>query len=109
MKALPPSLNELERPALTVHEDRAGGPNPAPPRARLGSSFRVRLLRTFLPVTFLVVLSGELISAYVRWHPSTNPILPGALQTLIVSLAVTVTVWQLARRMGQPSEQAEAK
>ncbi|MEO8427323.1 MAG: PAS domain S-box protein, partial [Verrucomicrobiota bacterium] len=56
-----------------------------------------------------MVLSGELVSAYVRWLPLTNPLLQGALRLLIVSLVVTVTVWQLAQRMGHPIEQAEAE
>src|SRR5258708_1304190 len=109
MKALPPSSGEVEVPTLTVLENKPEDPNPAPLRARLGPSFRVRLLRTFLPVTFFVVFSGELISGYVRWHPLSNPVLPGALQTLLVSLVVTVTVWRLARTMGRSIEQAESE
>src|SRR5882672_8464197 len=109
MKTMPPSSGEVEVPNLTVHENKTGGPNQAPLRARLGPSVGARLLRTFLAVTFFVVLSGELISYYVGWHPVTRPILQVAFKTLIISLVVTVAVWQLARRMGQSIEQAKAE
>ena len=109
MKVLPPSSGEVEVPNLTVLENKNVGSKQEPLRARLGLSVRSRLLCTLLPVTFFVVLSSQLISVYMRWHPLRNPVLQGALQTLLLLLVVTVTVWQLARRVGKSVEQAEAE
>ena len=60
---------ELERGAGLV---TAGGPQLWPLRMLVGPSARARLLRWFLPITFLVVLLDEVVADTFRWYHSGN-------------------------------------
>lgn len=79
-----------------------------PLRRLVGPSVQARMLRTFLPVTFLVVLSGELVSDFYRSLPNSNPALQNALQTVVSAVLVTLAISRVAGVIGADLDRAEA-
>src|SRR5262249_18841230 len=65
------------------------------------------LLRSFLPITFFVVLFDEILSDFIRWHVGSPHLLLEAVQTLTSASLVTLVVLQVARAAGRRIDTAE--
>lgn len=85
----------------------AAGPDRFPLRTLLGPSVSSRMLRAFLPATFLTVLLGEFLSDVIRRHWFTNPSLVDALQSVAAAVVITFVVLRLARGIGGRLDVAE--
>ena len=80
------------------------GPDRFPLRPLGGPGARARMLRAFLPVAPVVILSDVLL----QFLPVRNPALHGALLALLLAVVVTVAVSNLAHGLGGRMDQAEA-
>lgn len=93
--------------ALGVGLIAATGPHYYPLRALTGRAASAQLLRTFLPVTFLIVLIDECLSHWIRGYATLNPAVRDAFQALISALFVTMVVFIVAKTIGRRQEVAE--
>lgn len=87
----------------------AAGPGYLPVSAFLGGSVRARLLRTFLPITFVVVLLAELFFYYLRLYPLTNQAAHDALQAMLATAVVTLAIFHVARLTGRSLDAVETE
>ena len=87
----------------------AAGRDGFPMTVLTGSSFRARLLRTFLPITFTLALSNELLSDLLRWHTSMNPAMQDSLLTLFSVTVITCVICYFATTIGNALDAAEAE
>jgi signal transduction histidine kinase len=83
------------------------GPGFFPARVLVGPSVTSGLSRLFLPITFLVVLTAELVSDLLRWRMGSPHPLLEALQTLGCAAVVTMIMLQVARAAGRRIDTAE--
>jgi PAS domain S-box-containing protein len=86
----------------------AAGPCYFPMRLFVGQTVSARMMRTFVPVTFIVVLLDELLSDLFRRFGAPNRVLQEALQTLISAIIVSWVVYQVARVIGAALDRANA-
>lgn len=93
--------------ALAVGLIAAAGPAYYPLRALTGRAASAQLLRTFLPVTFLIVMIDECLSHWVRGYSTLNPAVRDAVQAFVSALFVTLVVFVVAKTIGRRQEVAE--
>jgi diguanylate cyclase (GGDEF)-like protein len=86
----------------------AAGPAFWPVRPMIGSSTRARLLRTFLPVTVVLVLAIGWLQTVTALRP-TNPALMSALLATLSLVAVSVIISRIAGSIGGIIDRTESE
>jgi PAS domain S-box-containing protein len=92
---------------LTTGLIAAAGPDCFPLRPFVGTSARALLLRAFLPVTVLCVVSNGLVYNVVPGYVRVNHALLGALSALLSALLVSLVVFRIAEVIGGRIDAAE--
>jgi PAS domain S-box-containing protein len=87
----------------------AAGPSAAPQASLTGNSTRARLLRTFIPLTLIIILSTELLQIYFSSIIRTNSAIALALIILVFTLLTAAVVGSISAGVSTEIDRAEQK
>lgn len=87
----------------------AAGPSAAPQAYLSGTSTRARLLRTFIPLTLIIILSTELLQIYFTAIIRTGSVIGIALIILVFTLLTAIVVGSISGSVSTDIDRADQK